>query len=299
LRESAEFRAAKRQRPGDGERWSLGGCTNVVSAPQAGPQAFTGLAGTSDYFEGSIAIGIVFVSGPGDLAITEAEKTKFVAEAKEGLDWYRTVAPSDLGLRFVWETRTVPVTDPPKDVPEDLPKREIGPYLEKVWLDPALKVLQEATPMTYVENLRTLSGTRWAYCAFVTKYPLAHRGYAVLNGPYLVMDTEGSGHGRDNIDRVFAHETGHIFGAPDEYDGSPCSCGDTFGRFDVPNGNCETWAAGSVDCVMKSNTSDLCGYTPAHLGWEATGPLLNCDTNLVVDISGGSKGDGTPAFQLP
>ena len=33
------------------------------------------------------------------------------------------------------------------------------------------------------------------------------------------------GWGPNNIDRVFAHETCHIFNAPDEYAASGCDCG--------------------------------------------------------------------------
>jgi hypothetical protein len=293
MRESEEFRAAKRQRPRDGEAWDLGGCTNVVSPPEARPQAFLRVRGTSDFFEGTIALSIVFVSGPGDLAISHAEKTKFVAEAQEALSWYKSVAPKDLGLDFQWETSTLTLT-----VPKD--EKAKPEELEKVWLDPTLKAAQEPTALSYVENLRARLKTQWAYCAFVTKYPLQHPAYASdIGGPYLVMDAVG-GWGPDNIDRVFAHETGHIFGAPDEYKAAPCSCGDTFGRFDIPNGNCETRdPGGGTGCVMQHNTFNLCSYTPAHFGWEVDGPLLNGDSSLVVDISGGSKGDGAAAIQLP
>ena len=47
-----------------------------------------------------------------------------------------------------------------------------------------------------------------------------------------------------SIDSVFAHETGHIFGAPDEYAASNCMCTNTLGKFfKVVNGNCDTCAA--------------------------------------------------------
>jgi hypothetical protein len=66
-------------------------------------------------------------------------------------------------------------------------------------------------------DLRRRLGTEWAYCGFFTKYPLGHFGYASIGGPRIVMAYANDGWGPSNIDRVFAHETGHIFNCPDEY----------------------------------------------------------------------------------
>ena len=86
-------------------------------------------------------------------------------------------------------------------------------------------------------------GTHWAYVAFFTKYPLAHFAYALK--PKLVMQYDNDGWGPDNIDRVFTHETGHIFGCPDEYASSNCSMPTKFGCCREPNGNCQTCATSS------------------------------------------------------
>lgn len=63
---------------------------------------------------------------------------------------------------------------------------------------------------------------RWAYCAFFVKgYPLWHFAYA--SSPRIVMDYANDGWGPDNIDRVFAHEIGHIFSCHDEYATANCT----------------------------------------------------------------------------
>ena len=67
----------------------------------------------------------------------------------------------------------------------------------------------------YIQNY--VYDTDWGYCAFFTKYPVGHFAYAYLGGPYLVMQYAIDGWGPNNIDRVFAHETCHIFNAPDDY----------------------------------------------------------------------------------
>lgn len=44
----------------------------------------------------------------------------------------------------------------------------------------------------------------------------------------------------DIFDRIFAHETGHMFGAPDEYASSKCTCDTESGLFfRARNGNCK------------------------------------------------------------
>lgn len=119
------------------------------------------------------------------------------------------------------------------------------------------------------QSLRTSLGTDWAYVAFFTKYRLRHFAYALRDAARLVMNFANDGWGPDNIDRVFAHETGHIFGAPDEYASARCTCGGAFGHFGHPNANCETCApGGGVSCIMRANDWSMCAETPFHLGYN-------------------------------
>ncbi len=90
----------------------------------------------------------------------------------------------------------------------------------------------------YVRSIRANLATKWAYVAFFTKYPIPHFAYA--SKPRLVMHYANDGWGPDNIDRVFTHETGHIFGCPDEYAASNCSCDTKAGYLREVNGNCQS-----------------------------------------------------------
>ena len=267
LRDSQEFRTAKENRPRQGEPWDMTGCTDVVPVGQAeagaDSQAFAA-APTSSYLEGTVAVGIVIVQGPtAALRFSDAEVLKVVAEVQNGLGYFATANPI-AGISFAYDIQNVTLATPADPANADL---------EGLWRNPAMGAIGYSANWSgvtaYVEDLRTRFGTRWTFCGFFTKYPLGHFAYASIGGPRIVMDYNNDGWGPDNIDRVFAHETGHIFGCPDEYAVSGCNCGGSWGRYGTTNGNCENCTSGGgVPCLMKGNTFTLCGYTPAHLGWS-------------------------------
>ncbi|ONH62286.1 hypothetical protein CcI49_02580 [Frankia sp. CcI49] len=288
LRASDGYRRRKRSRPRDAAPWDMARpCTDIAPARGSGtsvtprlmptllnaPSAngtdaaqstagAPGTSGLSSYLEGSVAVGLILVEGPtAALRMSAAERTKIVAEVQNGLSWYATQNPA-AELTFSYDIQLVQLSTPADPGASDL---------ESVWRNPAMSRLGYAPTFDgvydYVEGLRGRLGTKWAYCAFVTKYPLGHFAYASIGGPRLVLAADADGWGPDNIDRVFAHETGHIFGAPDEYAGAGCDCGGSWGRYGVPNGNCDACAPAPVDCLMRANTFALCRYTPAHIGW--------------------------------
>jgi hypothetical protein len=49
------------------------------------------------------------------------------------------------------------------------------------------------------------------------KFADGYFSYAEVGGPYVVMTYDNDGHGISNMGKVFAHETGHVFYALDEY----------------------------------------------------------------------------------
>ncbi|MGK5530646.1 RICIN domain-containing protein [Streptomyces sp. URMC 129] len=295
LRESDDYRAAKSARPRDGERWDMPGCASVAPTPTASthPGAAAPAGPTSAYLEGSVAVGIVIVQGPGDaLRFTDEERTKVVAEVQNGLGWLATVNPS-AGVSFSYDIQNVTLTTPPDPN---------APDLEAHWRDPAMAALGYSGDwngvLSYIEAIRNRLGTRWTYCAFFTKYPVPHFAYASIGGPRVVMDYHNDGWGPDNIDRVFAHETGHIFGCPDEYAASGCDCGGRWGRFGAANGNCANCAArGGATCLMQQNDFAHCEFTASHLGWSVLTPLFARHSGKVLDVSGLSTDNGAPVIQ--
>lgn len=269
LRQSPAYSEAKARRKLNGERWDAGAAQSPDAHNEANQEGFAPQAGappTSARLTGKVAVGLIIVEGPtANLKFSSAERTKVIAEVQNGLGWLGSKS-SPAAITWVYDIRVVTVSAKPSA------SDDTGAEKEARWRDPAMQQLGFGTGMAgvqaYVENLRSTKNTDWAYCAFFTKYPLGHFAYASIGGPRLVMHYDNDGWGPDNIDRVFAHETGHIFMAPDEYAASGCDCGGQWGVFNVPNSNCENCApGGGVACIMKSNSWEMCSYTPYHLGF--------------------------------
>ena len=81
------------------------------------------------------------------------------------------------------------------------------------------------------------------------------------------MQYSNDGWGTDRIDSVFAHETGHVFNAPDEY--NYCRCTPLYGRGSctATNVNCKTCTSSQASCIMRGSAWNLCENTKKHVGW--------------------------------
>ncbi|MFC5286952.1 hypothetical protein ACFPM7_07800 [Actinokineospora guangxiensis] len=267
LRSSDEYAEAKANRPLDGADWGDADAPDHFDGDPGDPDApgpEDAGAALSARLTGRVAVGVVIVEGPtADLRFSQDERTKVVAEVQNGLSWLGAQS-SPGGVTWVHSIRVVTLAVTPDPNATDAEK-------EPLWRDPAMAALGFGAGLAgvsaYAESLRTGLSTDWAYVAFFTKYPLKHFGYASIGGPRLVMAYANNGWGPDNIDRVFAHETGHIFGAPDEYASSGCTCGGSWGFFGKPNANCDNCATGPVPCIMKQNSWEMCDHTPYHLGF--------------------------------
>jgi hypothetical protein len=269
---SETFAEAKAARPFDGEPWDRPGNEppiGIVERPPDPGQASPGrlMLGPNEPQAHLERLGhIIIVNGPkSDLRIASSRVKKINSETQTGLSWLASRSQRTRG-GVSWVHHVTEVT---LSVPAD----KNAPDREAVWFGPTMEKLGYAASWwglsDYLDEQRRRDGTRWAYAAFFVRYPVSHFAYANIDGGKIVIQDNGyGGWGVDNLDRIFAHETGHIFSAPDEYPDSKCDCDGSWGALDQPNANCKRCApGGGVKCIMSNNDWQMCDWTQWHLGF--------------------------------
>lgn len=272
---AASFRALKSGRSNEGKSWGAPGYApegpvqpppgvpaSGEACPPAPPQNKPAPASdTSAYLIGKVAVNIILVEGKAaPYTFTSMERDTVVAEIQDGLGWLGSVEPK-AGISWFYELRQVALDLDPAQVPD---------LSEDTWRDAALAQLGYPASWAGLEQFvcdrRQALGADWTLAVFVTRFPLWHFAYAFK--PRIVLNYDLDGWGVSDMDRVVAHETGHIFGAGDEYAESKCDRQERFGYLQVENGNCELGTTNPVPCLMSHNTWALCDYTRGQLGWR-------------------------------
>ena len=246
---------------------------------QFAPVSEPGYYETSEYMIGSIAVGIVFLESNGTIDPstedwTTSEESNVISEITAGLNWLAVQTPSagvsfNLDIQYRVPTGYEPINRP--SFPD-----------QGLWISEAMTYLGYpgtsyfAQVRDYVNGLRSMLDTDWAYAMFIVdssndldgKFPNNWFAYAYLGGPFLVMTYDNDGYGIGNMDYVTAHETCHIFYATDEYNGTP----EISGYLGV-----QDWDGSG--CMMQyANTWWLCTNSSQQLRWRDT------DTDGIHDI---------------
>lgn len=263
---AASFRALKSGRSSEGRSWGAPGyAPEGPVQPPPGRRGASNLStpgtDTSAYLIGKVAASILLIEGTHSrYSFSPMERDTVVAEIQDGLGWLARCEPR---ARVSWFYEVTPLS-------LDIDPARLPDFSEDTWRDAAMAKLGYPASWDgleqFVRDRRTALGTDWAFAIFVTRFPLWHFAYAFK--PRVVVNYDLDGWGVDNLDRIIAHETAHIFGAADEYAESKCDCQERWGFLQVENGNCELGAEHHEPCIMSHNAWAMCEFTRGHLGWR-------------------------------
>ncbi len=235
---------------------------------------------TSEYLIGSVSVGIFLMESNGKIDSniedwTPAEEANVISEIYTGLNWMASQEPK-AGVSWTYDihykspTSYEPITRPAK-----------GSNGHFLWVDETFLNLGYLVAGTwdkvydYLNDLRTNQGTDWAYAIFVAddtndadkRFADGYTAFAYNRGPFLIMNYGNGGWNIENMDKVTAHESHHIFGASDEYCSpgySCCSCTDADNYLGIPNSYCEAGCEGNNDCGPSQNNDGSCGCSACY-----------------------------------
>ncbi len=281
------------------------------------------LLGTSDAMVGTVTVRIFWVESNGAIdpnyySWNAGDVATIRSEITDGLNWWAAEASSRMiTLGFTLIANTLPAAE------------EMQPYEpvlhssgeDYMWINAIMANIgfsagdKLARTTAYDNYLKNTYSSNWAYCAFVGYNPSpapstftdGYSAYAYLLGPYAQLLYRNDGWTVSQFHLVFPHETGHIFGACDEYyvEGyggcTGCaSCNPL--RPDALNGNCEhNCNSAPVACMMRANNQLLCNWTPVQIGWTSynTSIQAHCYTegapvSVSITMDGSPTGYYTP-----
>ena len=232
------------------------------------PKAFTPDPPGNQYnietMTGNIAVVLLVASGPTNrLSISKDERSNIVSEAIAGLDFWVDQSPTSASLSFKVLLGFAVISA------QDSVTCSSYSACHNVFADATLQYFGYPTGQTgrdqLVGDYKGNSGG--AYIAYFSKYKQSHFAYAYFHGGPIYMQYSNDGWGSGQIDRVFAHETGHVFNAPDEYTNCRCSAQYGEGTCSDVNGNCKDCTSSQVNCIMDGNDWEMCDHTRKHVGW--------------------------------
>ncbi|UCD92440.1 MAG: PKD domain-containing protein [Methanobacteriota archaeon] len=262
--------------------------SNGLSWDQANPQALPDppWGSTSEYMMGRICTSVILLESDGTIDSesedwTSKEKKRIRNEVEEGLGWWVGRA-GKYDIPIAWRYNYYYIENPINTGYEPIRRPHTDDHL---WIQEAMTKLGFTNYGTASENVRDYNnhirdscGSDWAYTAFVVddshdkddQFSDDWSAYANPGGPRTVL-TRGNGNWFWwQFSRVFAHETGHIFWAMDEYASSGCSPTDSRGYLNGINSNCENGGSGKNN-IMNNNW--VLGKSPrsetrVQIGWR-------------------------------
>ncbi len=237
---------------------------------------------TSEYFAGEISLAVLMLESVGGADPSyenwnNTERAAVQSEVNQTITWWAAQNPN-ANISFKLEVYTyLPTVYEPIIHPSPF----TDPTWEQLWVSDAMAQLgfDQGDWMERVRDwedyLRLAYGTDWVYTVFVIDssndsdgcFSDGYCAYSYLGGPFCVMTYDNDGWGINAMDQVFAHETGHIFWATDEYNGLTEYSG-YLNASDVEGSG----------CLMDTDALALSSGTMLQVGWRDT------DGDTVPDV---------------
>jgi hypothetical protein len=287
----------------------------------------------SEFMAGTVVYSVVFVessggSGECSPADTQTEnwdaprRATVLTEISDGLAFWTGRSNRPSPLTFVLDNLgTQPTSCEPinrRGGPADAPS-----YGEEgLWMADVLRALGRsgATPNNYLDEAQAFAASRrayygsdWAYVMFVVDSlndadgrfaDGGYSAYAYLNGPLMVMTYDNDGWFISRMNLVALHETGHVFGALDEYALSGCSTADTWGYLNVANSSCNNGGDTTDISVMGEGSelnnpaADVSTSARGAIGWrnpvEGVVDVVKTATVSLTPYTPDPSSDNTP-----
>jgi hypothetical protein len=249
---------------------------------------------TSLYMIGNVSVSVILPESIGGSENwTPEEIAQVHAEVEKGINWWAAQQPN-AHLNFIYNYE-----DSVLIVDEPITQNGFG-----LWLLNTMSALgygyenyggtkywREGV-YDYVNNQKQIKNADWGFVVFVVdssndidgQFANFMFAYTYLSGPFLVMTYNNSWYGINNMDSICAHETGHVFGAVDQYASSGCICNDSVGYLYYENQNCENSCLINEPSIMKNNypyvfaNNLIDNYARGQLGWSDN------NSNGILDI---------------
>jgi hypothetical protein len=252
------------------------------------PQFF----GNTDTMDGNVAVAVFLIESNGGIdpniySWTQEDQTIAISRVIEGLNWWVEQSRA-FGLARPLQFTVVPflANNPLCQQPYEPvihPGFDANFWLDKIMLNAGLTQGDIFVRIaSFNQKIRNDNHANWAYSLFIGYNPPPANptftdglaSWAYIGGPHANILFRSFGW---PLQRIIAHETGHIFYACDEYSqpgnaSCSCSCAPEL-RLNATNGNCqEGCGIESVECMMRINELALCPFTAAQIGWTAAVP---------------------------
>ncbi len=223
---------------------------------------------TSQFMADRVAVGIVFPQCNG--AIDRCSETwtatlmdRVYGKIQAAMNWWTTRLGSNVTFVFDQE-RAIPTAYEPIKHPQSDESLWIGDVLKNMGFPAGSGQNYFDQVYAYDNWLRQSKQTDWAFTIFVANSVNSTTGtfadgyfaYAYGMGPFMVETYDNANYGISEMPAVVAHETGHIFGALDEYAGANVACTEPSGYLIVPNQNSQLpGCLMNVDSIMRGGES--------------------------------------------